>query len=201
MSLVELIAQADERGLAASGLACLDRCVPLLGGDDEVLRPLWANLVDGGDAGAWRGLLERVRAELGVADEMADEDAEDEAALLVRRMLAAAPAVRSAPEARVWADACSVAALQVHRLLDPGEDADSIESLRQTLHSVPAGGTLVTSRNDGMSPLVAAELRRQITVLELLAEHGTGGLRRALDVSTEGRRVLRAVVSRRARHA
>ncbi|MFI9342929.1 hypothetical protein ACIG0D_16850 [Streptomyces sp. NPDC052773] len=201
MSLVELIAQADERGLAASGLACLDRCVPLLGGDDEVLRPLWANLVDGGDAGAWGGLLERVRAELGVADEMADEDAEDEAALLVRRMLAAAPAVRSAPEARVWADACSVAALQVHRLLDPGEDADSIESLRQTLHSVPAGGTLVTSRNDGMSPLVAAELRRQITVLELLAEHGTGGLRRALDVSTEGRRVLRAVVSRRARHA
>lgn len=201
MSLVELIAQADERGLAASGLACLDRCVPLLGGDDEVLRPLWANLVDGGDAGAWGGLLERIRAELGVADEMADEDAEDEAALLVRRMLAAAPAVRSAPEARVWADACSVAALQVHRLLDPGEDADSIESLRQTLHSVPAGGTLVTSRNDGMSPLVAAELRRQITVLELLAEHGTGGLRRALDVSTEGRRVLRAVVSRRARHA
>jgi len=201
MSLVELIAQADERGLAASGLACLDRCVPLLGGDDEVLRPLWANLVDGGDAGAWGGLLERVRAELGVADEMADEDAEDEAALLVRRMLAAAPAVRSAPEARVWADACSVAALQVHRLLDPGEDADSIEPLRQTLHSVPAGGTLVTSRNDGMSPLVAAELRRQITVLELLAEHGTGGLRRALDVSTEGRRVLRAVVSRRARHA
>lgn len=201
MSLVELIAQADERGLAASGLACLDRCVPLLGGDDEVLRPLWANLVDGGDAGAWGGLLERIRAELGVADEMADEDAEDEAALLVRRMLAAAPAVRSAPEARVWADACSVAALQVHRLLDAGEDADSIESLRQTLHSVPAGGTLVTSRNDGMSPLVAAELRRQITVLELLAEHGTGGLRRALDVSTEGRRVLRAVVSRRARHA
>ncbi|MEV5339775.1 hypothetical protein AB0K93_15020 [Streptomyces sp. NPDC052676] len=201
MSLVELIAQADERGLAASGLACLDRCVPLLGGDDEVLRPLWANLVDGGDAGAWGGLLERVRTELGVADEMTDEDAEDEAALLVRRMLAAAPAVRSAPEARVWADACSVAALQVHRLLDPGEDADSIESLRRTLHSVPAGGTLVTSRTDGMSPLVAAELRRQITVLELLAEHGTGGLRRALDVSTEGRRVLRAVVSRRARHA
>ena len=47
MSLVELIAQADERGLAASGLACLDRCVPLLGGDDEVLRPLWANLAAG----------------------------------------------------------------------------------------------------------------------------------------------------------
>ena len=47
MSLVDLIAQADERALAASGLACLDRCVPLLGGDDEFLRPLWASLVEG----------------------------------------------------------------------------------------------------------------------------------------------------------
>ena len=46
---------------------------------------------------------------------------------------------------------------------------------------------------------VAAELRRQISVLEILAGHGPGGLRRALEVSTEGRRVLRAVVSRRAR--
>lgn len=53
-----------------------------------------------------------------------------------------------------------------------------------------------------MSPLVAAELRRQISVLELLAGTGTGpggGLRQVLAVSTEGRRVLRAVVSRRAR--
>ncbi|KOV63816.1 hypothetical protein ADL00_23060 [Streptomyces sp. AS58] len=189
MSLVELIAQADERGLAASGLACLDRCVPLLGGDDEVLRPLWANLADGGEAGEWGGLLDKARAQLGVGDVVRAEDAEDEAALLVRRMLAAAPGVRSAAEARVWADGCSVASLQIHRLLDPAEDdAASIDSRR-------AGST------DGMSPLVAAELRRQITVLELLAEHGTGGLRRALEVSTEGRRVLRAVVSRRARLA
>ena len=50
-----------------------------------------------------------------------------------------------------------------------------------------------------MSPLVAAELRRQITVLEVLAGHGPAGLRRALEVSVEGRRVLRAVVSRRSR--
>jgi hypothetical protein len=50
-----------------------------------------------------------------------------------------------------------------------------------------------------MSPLVAAELRRQITVLELLATTAPGGLRQVLAVSTEGRRVLRAVVSRRAR--
>ncbi|MBZ9640870.1 hypothetical protein [Streptomyces sp. PSKA30] len=189
MSLVELIAQADERGLVASGLACLDRCVPLLGGDDEVLRPLWANLADGSDTGEWGALLDKTRAQLGVADVMDAEDIEDEAALLARRMLAAAPGVRSAAEARVWADGCSVASLQIHRLLDPAEDgADSVDSRR-------------AGRTEGMSPLVAAELRRQITVLELLAEHGSGGLRRALEVSTEGRRVLRAVVSRRARHA
>ncbi|WP_128433301.1 hypothetical protein [Streptomyces cyaneus] len=201
MSLVELIAQADERGLAASGLACLDRCVPLLGGDDEALRPLWANLAAGGDPAAWGELLDQVRGKLGVAEVVDDEDVEDEAALLARRMLAAAPAVRSAPEARIWADACSVASLQIHRLLDPAEDdASSADALPQALNSVRAGGApTIEGRAQGMSPLVAAELRRQISVLELLAQHGAGGLRRALEVSTEGRRVLRAVVSRRAR--
>ncbi|MFE4623377.1 hypothetical protein ACFROD_09835, partial [Streptomyces mirabilis] len=72
-----------------------------------------------------------------------------------------------------WADACSAAALQIHRLLDVAADGDG--------------------------PLVAAERRRQVAVLELLAGRGAGGLRPALEVSTEGRRVLRAVVSRRAR--
>ena len=181
MSLVELIAQADERGLAASGLACLDRCVPLLGGDDEILRPLWASLTDGGDIGDWDAGLEQARAKLDGHDE-----AEDEAALLVRRMLAAAPAARSAAEVRVWADACSVASLQIHRLLDPAADDASLDARRE-------------GRTEGMPPLVAAELRRQVTVLEVLAGHGTAGLRRALEVSVEGRRVLRAVVSRRAR--
>lgn len=200
MSLVELIAQADERGLAASGLACLDRCVPLLGGDDEVLRPLWANLADGGDSAAWGELLEQVRGKLGVADVMDDADVEDEAALLARRMLAAAPAVRSAAEARIWADACSVASLQIHRLLDPAEDdASSAGALPEAIGSARAEGTTAEGRTQGMSPLVAAELRRQISVLEILAGHGANGLRRALEVSTEGRRVLRAVVSRRAR--
>ncbi|GAA4294278.1 hypothetical protein GCM10023177_76780 [Streptomyces violaceoruber] len=52
---------------------------------------------------------------------------------------------------------------------------------------------------EGLPPLVAAELRRQAAVLELLAGHGAAGVRPALEVSTEGRRVLRAVVSRRAR--
>jgi hypothetical protein len=185
MSLVELIAQADERGLAASGLACLDRCVPLLGGDDEILRPLWASLSDaGGDD--WGAALEQVRGKLGGAHEY-DETVEDEAALLARRMLAAAPAERSGAEVRLWADACSVAALQIHRLLDPMADrASSVDSRRE-------------GRTEGMSPLVAAELRRQVVVLEVLAGHGAAGLRRALEVSIEGRRVLRAVVSRRAR--
>jgi hypothetical protein len=72
-------------------------------------------------------------------------------------------------------------------MLDTVEDgAGSVRSRRE-------------GRTDGMSPLVAAELRRQVRILELLAGRGAGGLRQALDVSTEGRRILRAVVSRRAR--
>lgn len=183
MSLVELIAQADECGLAASGLACLDRCLPLLGGDDEALRPLWGTLAaeDGGD---WAERLEQARGALDAAG--LQGPAEDEAALLARRMLAAAPSARAAADVREWADACSVASLRIHRLLDPAEDTAPVDSRRQ-------------GRTDGMSPLVAAELRRQITVLELLAGRGPAGLRQALEVSTEGRRVLRAVVSRRAR--
>ncbi|MER5904716.1 hypothetical protein ABT150_32215 [Streptomyces mirabilis] len=190
MSLVDLIAQADERGLAASGLACLDRCVPLLGGDDEVLRPLWSSLADGGaDGDAWGERLAKARAELDFGDSSADPGPapgsgpgaeteteaaasdDDRAAALARRMLATAPDDPCASALRVWADACSAAALQIHRLLDVAADG----------------------------PLVAAELRRQVAVLELLAGRGAGGLRPALEVSTEGRRVLRAVVSRRAR--
>ncbi|WP_406332459.1 hypothetical protein [Streptomyces sp. NBC_00203] len=184
MSLVELIAQADERGLAASGLACLDRCVPLLGGDDDILRPLWASLAEGDP---WGERLEQARAKLDAdVPEPAVTD-EDKAAVLTRRMLDAVPAEPTAAELRLWADACSVAALQVHRHLDHADDAESCVTARRE------------GRTDGMSPLVAAELRRQVTILELLAGRGAGGLRPALDVSTEGRRVLRAVVSRRAR--
>lgn len=192
MSLVELIAQADERGLAASGLACLDRCVPLLGGDDEILRPLWAGLAEGAGVADWGERLEQVRGKLTGHEGAGDSgesggSGEDDAVLLARRMLAAAPAEPSAAEVRVWADACSVAALQIHRILDPLKgEASSIDARRE-------------GRTEGMSPLVAAELRRQVTVLELLAGHGAAGLRPALEVSTEGRRVLRAVVSRRTR--
>ncbi|MEU3980391.1 hypothetical protein AB0F77_09810 [Streptomyces sp. NPDC026672] len=188
MSLVELIAGADDRGLAASGLACLDRCVPLLGGDDEILRPLWRSLTETG--GDWGEGLAEARAALGASDGEGDGAQEDEAGFLARRMLDAAPDEPTGAGLRAWADACSVAALRVHRLLEP---ADDTAGDHEPLAARRAG------RTDGMSPLVAAELRRQITVLELLAEHGPVGLRRALDVSTEGRRVLRAVVSRRAR--
>ncbi|MEV5877080.1 hypothetical protein AB0L75_23155 [Streptomyces sp. NPDC052101] len=182
MSLVERIAQADERGLAASGLACLDRCLPLLGADDELLRPLWASLADGSD---WGASLEKARGTLGA--EGADDE---EAARLVRRMLEAAPAERTAGAVRPWADACSVAALRVHRLLDPAADGTADGA---GLDAGRAGDTA------DLPPLVAAELRRQAAVLDLLAEHGPHGLRRALDLSIEGRRVLRAVVSRRER--
>lgn len=174
-SLVGLIAEADETALAASGLGCLDRCLPLLDGDDQVLRPLWVSLADGT---AWEGALTEVRGTLasggagGPGGSGAPGAADGGAAALARRMLDAAPAARSAASLRPWADGCSAAALQIHRLLDAG--------------------------NDGVSPLVAAELRRQVRVLELLGGRaGTGGgLRQVLDVSTEGRRVLRAVVSR-----
>ena len=197
MSLVELIAQADERALAASGLACLDRCVPLLGGDDEVLRPLWTSLADGAEGETWGECLERARAKLPSLfeepGEEAGEDAgEDRALQLARTMLATAPAVPAGTPVREWADACSVASLRIHRLLEvmaPADDADGADDVDSRREG----------RTKGMSPLVAAELRRQITVLELLAGTGSGGLRQVLAVSTEGRRVLRAVVSRRAR--
>ncbi|MEV6511908.1 hypothetical protein [Streptomyces sp. NPDC051642] len=197
MSLVELIAQADERALTASGLACLDRCVPLLGGDDEVLRPLWTSLADPAVGETWGECLERARAKLPAHfEEPGDEGGEDRAVRLARQMLATAPAEPVGTPVREWADACSVASLRIHRLLEvmaPAGDADGADGIDSRREG----------RTEGMSPLVAAELRRQITVLELLAGSGggpaVGGLRQVLAVSTEGRRVLRAVVSRRAR--
>ncbi|MFJ4484610.1 hypothetical protein ACIP3D_19900 [Streptomyces longwoodensis] len=196
MSLVELIARADERGLAAAGLACSDRCVTLLGGDDETLRPLWGTLMEDSDTARWGDLVARVRDKLeGAAGDQGggpgaapEEPAVAEAVALARRMLDTAPDRRTGAELREWADSCSVAALRIHRLLDPAQDPEDVDTRR-------------AGRTEGMPPLAAAELRRQVTVLELLAEHGPQGLRRALEVSTEGRRVLRAAVSRRARTA
>src|SRR5690606_27194720 len=124
MSLVELIAQADERGLAVSGLACLDRCVPLLGGDDEVLRPLWGSLAEGAAPGDWAERLEQARRGLDTATGGAEEP--EESVALAHRMLATAPAERSAAGLGAWADSCSLAALRIHALLDgpaAGDDA------------------------------------------------------------------------------
>ncbi|MFE9920341.1 hypothetical protein ACFYQA_01800 [Streptomyces sp. NPDC005774] len=194
MSLVELIAQADERGLAASGVACLDRCVPLLGGDDETLRPLWESLAEDAAAEEWAERLEQIRGKLDALHGAhgAGRTRGAEAAALAHRMLTTAPAERSADALRGWAHACSVTALRVHRILDGGDPAedvtDAVEAARE-------------GRMEGLplSPLCTAELRRQITVLEILAGHGPAGLRRALEVSTEGRRVLVAALSRRNR--
>ncbi|MFF8842538.1 hypothetical protein ACF08N_07355 [Streptomyces sp. NPDC015127] len=164
-SLKELIAAADERALAASGLACLDRCLPMLVDEMDVLRPLWSGIAAGEDG--WAERLATARAAL-------DSVRADEAAAPVRRMIGAAPSEWVTGPLAEWATACSALALEVHRDLDP------------------SGG------DEG--PLVAGEQRRQIQILEiLLATEGGAGLRRAMDLVTEGRRVLRAALSRRAR--
>ncbi|MET7370161.1 hypothetical protein ABZS61_30670 [Streptomyces sp. NPDC005566] len=194
MSLLELIALADERGLAASGLACLDRCLPppAGGGEPEPLRPLWASCGSGEE---WATRLAAVRAALD-SDAAGAEDAPaagDTPAIRVRAMLAAAPGEFAAAPLRAWADACSLVALDIHRAFDfpAAGGAEQLERCRS--------GDL-----EGSGPLVAGEVRRQIEILETLAETagtvgGGAGLRRALDLSTEGQRVLRAVMSRRAR--
>ncbi|MEU6980054.1 MULTISPECIES: hypothetical protein [unclassified Streptomyces] len=168
--LLELIERADERSLAAAGLACLDRCLPLLAPEGaEVLRPVWA-AVARGDGGAWGEAVGKARAELDGAGG-AEADAGG-VATMVRVMLDGLPAEWSGGPLREWAGRCSTIALTVHRLYDANE-----------------GG-----------PLQAGELRRQQAVLEAAA-HGPTGLRRARELSAEGGRVLRAVVSRRARTA
>ncbi|MFE4591133.1 hypothetical protein [Streptomyces laurentii] len=172
--LTELIEGADARGLAAAGLACLDRCLPLIASAEratEALRPVWA-AVARGDGGAWGTALAKVRAELD--GDAADGGAgADGAGALVRAMLAKAPADWAEGPLRAWAGECSGAALAVHE----GYDAAA-----------------------GVGPLRAGELRRQQVVLESAA-HGPTGLRRARELSAEGGRVLRAVVARRARTA
>lgn len=85
----------------------------------------------------------------------------------------------------------------------PGTVADGtytgwVERCRTGVADGPEGHPGVGPFTAG--PMVSGELRRQIQILEILAEtDGAAGLRQALDLSTEGRRVLRAVVSRRAR--
>lgn len=204
MSLVQLIVQADERGLAASGVACLDRCLPLLADEGEILRPLWSGIADGEQTWAARLAVAREAMEAAVIS--------DETAVLVRKMLAAAPSEWAVEPLRGWSDSCSVVALEIHQQFDVV--GDRITGAPGTVASGAYSGwvqrcrTGVAAGADGepgigpfaAGPLVAGELRRQTEILEILAETaGTAGLRRALDLSTEGQRVLRAVVSRRAR--
>ncbi|WP_327273378.1 hypothetical protein OG609_15610 [Streptomyces sp. NBC_01224] len=192
MSLLELIAAADERGLAASAVACLDRCLPQPadGADPDPLRPLWAGCADGS---GWPDRLAAVRAALDAAA------VTEGAAPQIRKLLGEAPVDRAAPELREWADACSLAALKTHCRFDAqgGDEAESEDRI-ELLNRCRTEGP------EGAGPLLAGELRRQIQILETLAETtGTVGsgaaLRRVVDLSTEGRRVLRAVVSRQAR--
>ncbi|MFD7323799.1 hypothetical protein ACFV9D_22305 [Streptomyces sp. NPDC059875] len=183
MSLLELIDRADERSLAAAGLACLDRCLPLLAPEGgEALRPVWA-AVARGDGEAWGEAFAKARVELDAAAADADE-----AAGLVRGMLDAAPVEWAVGPLREWATGCSVTALALHGRYDAAEVTD--ESIARCRAGDGAGA----------GPLLAGELRRQETVLDSVA-HGPTGLRRARELSTEGGRVLRAVVSRRARTA
>ncbi|MFF7252602.1 hypothetical protein [Streptomyces microflavus] len=189
MSLLELIERADERALAASAVACLDRCLPLLAGPEgaEPLRPLWASCEDGRE---WAIRLTAVRTA------MDHESVTDGPAARVRAMLGAAPSDFAPAPLREWTDACSLVALEIHGRFDAPDgdaphDADLLKAAR--------GGAAAE-----LGPLVAGELERQVRILEILAETagtaGSGaGVRKALDLSTEGRRVLRAVMSRRAR--
>ncbi|MFD4114376.1 hypothetical protein ACFWGI_10800 [Streptomyces niveus] len=204
MSLMELIVQADERGLAAGGVACLDRCLPLLADEGEVLRPLWSGIADGETTWAPRLAAAREAVEAAVTN--------DETAVLVRKMLAAAPSEWAVEPLRVWSDSCSVVALEIHQQFDVVGDrvAGAPGTVASGAYSdwVARCRTGVAEGADGRpgigpfvaGPMVAGELRRQIQILEILAETaGSAGLRQALDLSIEGQRVLRAVVSRRAR--
>ncbi|MEU9603195.1 hypothetical protein [Streptomyces sp. NPDC048057] len=168
--LSALFARADERALAASGVGCLERCLPLLGDgpDAAVLRPLWTGLANG--AAHWSERLAETRDAL----KTAPGDGPDPV-VAVRRILDTAPAQWAVDPLRTWAKESARTALAAHGGYEPPGSA--------------AAG-----------PLVAGELRRQVRVLEILVEQtGGAGLRQVLHVSTEGRRVLAAAISRQAR--
>ncbi|MFJ4919844.1 hypothetical protein [Streptomyces sp. NPDC088725] len=207
MSLVKLIAQSDERGLAASGLGCLDRCLPLRAERAGVLKPLWVGIVRGPDG--WPARLATARSALETPDG-SEAPGSAVAAALVRTMLESAPSDWAAGPLRTWADTCSLVALEIHQEFDtqgaggagravPDDSAELLARCREQ-EIETAGAADGIPGADGPGPLVTGELRRQTRILEILAETpGSPGLRRVMDLSAEGQRVLRAVVSRRAR--
>ncbi|MFD7862629.1 hypothetical protein [Streptomyces sp. NPDC057682] len=188
MSLLELIAAADARGLAASAAGCLDRCLPRPEGGSgaDPLRPLWSGCAD---PGLWPDRLAEART---AVDALAEADGDDTLAR-IRELLDGAPGERTGEELRAWADACSLLALDVHR----GYDAVGAGAEDPVAHCR-------TGTTEGAGPLLAGEAARQTRILEMLAEIGEGapvgaGLRQVMDVSTEGQRVLRAAAARKAR--
>ncbi|MGW2593476.1 hypothetical protein ACWCXC_24840 [Streptomyces sp. NPDC001515] len=188
MSLLELIAAADARGLAASAAGCLDRCLPRPegGAGADPLRPLWSGCAD---PGLWPDRLAQART---AVDALAETDG-DATLARIRGLLGRAPGERTGEELRAWADACSLLALDVHR----GYDAAGTDTEDPVAHCR-------TGATAGAGPLLAGEAARQVRILEMLAEIGEGapvgaGLRQVMDVSTEGQRVLRAAAARRAR--
>ncbi|UZK54752.1 hypothetical protein NEH16_11940 [Streptomyces drozdowiczii] len=196
MSLLDLIAAADERGLAAAAVACLERCLPqpARGPAPDPLRPLWAACAE---PRLWPARLAEARAAL---EPLADPGAPATAladpgapAARVRDLLAAAPAERAGEALRAWANACSVLALEVHLGHDTTAPA-APDPVARCRAGDPAGA----------GPLLAGEAARQTAILEMLAAMdedapATAGLRQIRDVSTEGRRILRAASARRGR--
>ncbi|MGW2472068.1 hypothetical protein [Streptomyces sp. NPDC001665] len=186
MSLLDLIAAADERGLAAAAVACLERCLPqpVRGPAPDPLRPLWAACAE---PRLWAVRLAEARTAL---DTLAHPG---EPAARVRDLLAAAPAERAGEALRGWADACSVLALEVHL----GHDTTT-PSAPDPVARCRAGDS------SGAGPLLAGEAARQTAILEMLAAMdedapATAGLRQIRDVSAEGGRILRAAAARRGR--
>lgn len=175
--LLALFARADERALAGSGVGCLERCLPLLGdgdGDGGADAAVLRPLWTGLADGAahWAERLAKTRDALKAASDDGSRPAG-----AVRHMLDTAPAQWAMDPLRTWAEQSARAALAAH-----GD------------HEPPGSGAA--------GPLVAGELRRQVRVLEILVGQADGpGLRQVLHVSTEGRRVLAAAISRRARGA
>ncbi|WP_313897037.1 hypothetical protein [Streptomyces sp. GC420] len=174
---MDQFSHADERSLAASGTACLERCF-FESETAEVLRPVWLAV---GNGETWL-------AELRTAVESLLSALDEEAAADARASVGPLPSAYTKEELLDWAAHCSAAALEFHQRVDGVEPADDV--VKRYLQ----GDT------KGIPPLTQGELRRQSEILELLAgEAAVTGLRPVLELSTEGKRVLRAAFSRRAR--